>query len=625
LAVGLVLALMPIVAHGQMQPGAWSHYAADAHSTKYSPLSQINASNFKNLKVIWRTPAPDNEVLKAENRGIGPNEATPIFVDGTLYTSTSLNYVVAMDAATGRVKWAFQPAGGGGVHRGVAYWQSGNDKRILFAGNQAYLCALNAETGALIQDFGDGGRVDLTLGLRRPVERRFLSVTSPVMIVGDVAVVGGGIADFEPYKEMPPGDVRGFDVRNGKLLWTFHSIPQPGEFGHNTWLNDSWKYTGSANVWTWMSADPELGYVYLPFGTPNNDWYGGHRHGDGLFGESVVCLDAKTGKRIWHYQLVHHGLWDYDIPCAPNLVDVVVNGKKRKLLAQVTKQAMCFVFDRVTGKPIWPIEERPVPPSRMPGEKASPTQPHVTRPAPFDRQGAVDANIIDFTPALKREAKEILKTWEHGPMFNPPTTRRSMEMPGWVGGASWAGASVDPETGILYVGSVNRPMWVALKKPDNPGPDKADWMIGENGYEIQGPRGLPLFKPPYGRITAIDLKSGNHVWMAMSGKGPVNHPAIKHLKIKQLGRNMRTYTLVTKTLLLAAQEGSWFADGSGEMEPPVLRAYDKKTGRLIGEVPLPGHATGSPMVCMAGGKQLVVIPIGGGKQGPAEWVAVGLP
>jgi quinoprotein glucose dehydrogenase len=325
---------------------------------------------------------------------------------------------------------------------------------------------------------------------------------------------------------------------------------------------------------------------------------------------------------VWHYQFVHHGLWDYDLPCAPNLVDIRVGGKRVKAVAQVTKQGFCFVFDRVTGKPVWPIEERPVPPTKMPGDTASPTQPFPTKPAPFDRQGGVEENLIDFTPELRREAKAILDTWNHGPLYTPPSQQRTILLPGWVGGASWAGAGFDPETGILYVPSVTNPMWLNLKKPPSP-TATLDFKIADSGDTVDGPQGLPLFKPPYGRITAINLNTGDDVWMTPLGDGPRDHPALKSLNLPKLGVNRRGYTVVTKTLLLAVQEGSSFSTQPPK-EPAKLSAFDKATGKLLAEVDLPGHATGAPITYMAGGKQYVVIPIGGGIY-PAELIALALP
>ena len=394
--------------------GEWWAYGSDKASTKYIPLDQINKDNVKDLRIAWRWDSPDNALVESNpDLWTMVNESTPLMIGGVVYTSTSLNLAAAINAVTGETIWVYDPktygdgtpANTGFVHRGVSYWESGDEKRVLLGTGDGYLIALNAETGKPIQGFGEAGRVDLTKGLRRPVNRRLYAVFSPPIICRDVVVVGSTVLDSfainkPPQKLMPPGDVRGFDVRTGEQRWIFHTIPQDGEFGNETWKNDSWKTTGNTNVWTMMSADEELGYVYLPVSTPTNDYYGGHRLGDNLFADSLVCVNAETGERVWHFQILHHGLWDYDPPAAPNLIDITVGGKEIKAVAQVTKQAFCFVFDRVTGEPVWPIEERPVPQSTMPGESSSPTQPFPTKPAPFDRQGLTHDDLIDFTPAI---------------------------------------------------------------------------------------------------------------------------------------------------------------------------------------------------------------------------------
>lgn len=606
--------------------GEWHQYGGDSWSTKYSPLDQIDRRNFRRLQVAWRWESPDNLVRKRQPElKPGPYEATPLMVDGTLYTPTSMNRVVAIDAATGAQRWMYDPGSGGHVHRGVAYWRdphNPSDRRILMPTSQSYLIALDAATGRPIPTFGANGRIDLLQGLRRPVPRHLAGQTSPPLICGDVVVVGGAVDDWLDQRQMPPGDVCGYDIRTGRRLWIFHTVPQLDEPGNNTWLDESWKYTGNTNVWTWMSYDPELHFAYLPVSTPTNDWYGGHRRGAGLFGESLVCLDVRTGRRVWHYQFVHHGLWDYDPPCAPNLLDVTFRGRRIKAVAQVTKQAYCFVFNRETGEPLWPVEERPVAPSRIPREAAWPTQPHPTRPAPFDRQGVTENDLIDFTPELENEAREILKDWVYGPLYTPPADRPTILMPGWVGGASWAGASVDPETGWLYVPSITNAMWLEVLKPSSPGAT-VDRKVGRTGEHVDGPRGLPLFKPPYGRITAIDLNSGEHRWMTPLGEGPRSHPAIKHLDLQRLGWWRRGYLVTTRTLLLAIQEGSWFNTGPPIMKP-VFGAYDKRNGRLLGEVDVPAPATGAPLTYMAGGRQFIVYPTGGGYE-PAGLIALALP
>ena len=347
-------------------------------------------------------------------------------------------------------------------------------------------------------------------------------MTSPPVIVRGVIVVGSSVFDWWGKRPPPPGDVRGFDVVTGRLLWTFHTVAQEGEPGVETWEKDSWKEAGNANVWAPMSADEELGYVYLPVSTPTNDYYGGHRPGDGLYGDSLVCLDAATGKKVWHYQLVHHGLWDYDPPAAPNLIDITVDGKPIKAVAQVTKQAFVYVFDRVTGQPVWPIEEQPVPASSVPGEHASKTQPFPTKPAPIDIQGARDEDLIDLTPEIHKEAIEIAASYDRGGLFTPPSLRGTIQVPGKAGGANWAGAAIDPETGMLYVGTQRLPSLVTVRKPE-PWESSYDF-IGEANY-LPGPRGLPLLKPPFGSIVAIDMNTGEHRWRIPVGRSeamPVN-------------------------------------------------------------------------------------------------------
>jgi quinoprotein glucose dehydrogenase len=609
-------------AHAQ-RAGEWPEYARDKAASRYALLSQINARNFKSLKVAWRWSSPDNEFRKKNPAaGNGPNEATPLMVGGVLYTSTGLNMAAAINALTGETLWTYDPGTGGGVHRGLAYWESGSERRLFLATSKATLIAIDARSGKRIATFGENGEVDLTKGLRRPVERGLVGNTSPPIVCRDVVVIGGAVDDFQDKKEMPPGDVRGFDARTGKLLWTFHTVPQEGEPGNETWKEGSWKYTGNTNVWTLMSADEELGYVYLPVSTPTNDWYGGHRPGNGLFGDSLVCLEARTGRRVWHFQLVHHGLWDYDPPCAPNLIDVKIAGRKVKAVVQVTKQAFAYAFDRETGTPLWPIEERPVAPTTVPGDTASPTQPFPTKPAPFDRQGLSKDDIIDHTPELRKASEEILAGYHYGPLYMPPKEGKTILMPGWVGGASWAGAAVDPETGILYVPSQTNPMWLELRKPASPNAN-VRFYNAANRIEMEGPRGMPLLKGPHGRVTAIDMNRGDHLWMTPIGEGERNHPAVKHLNLPPQGLSRRVYVLVTKTLVIAAQEGSWFNDGNVK-EPPCLRALDKKTGKIIAEVPLPKHATGAPMTYMAGGKQYIAVPVGGATT-DAEIIAVSIP
>lgn len=480
----------------------------------------------------------------------------------------------------------------------------------------AFLVALDTNSGEPIPGFGTDGRVDLVVGIprarRSPAPINY-SITSAPTVCGDVIVVGSAVSDQPYLREAPPGYVRGFDARSGELLWTFHTIPQPGEYGHETWLDDSWQYTGNVNVWTMMSADEELGYVYLPIGNATNDHYGGHRPGNHLFANSLVALDCTTGERVWHFQMVHHDLWDYDPPAAPNLIDITVDGRAIKAVAQVTKHAFTFVFDRETGEPVWPIEERPVAASDVPGEWTSETQPFPTKPPAYDLQGVTVDDLIDFTPELRAEAIEILATYRSGPIFIPPSliedgpdgTQGTIEMPGYTGGTNWNGAAIDPETGILYVASSTSPIIPLLVVPEE---ENATLRYARGPMRPpQGPAGLPLFKPPYGRITAIDLNRGEIIWQRANGIGPPrvrDHPRLEGLELPPLGGN-RDQLLVTQTLLF-----------SGQQQPNVdgtylLTARDKATGDVLAEIPLPGRAIGAPMSYMVGGRQYIAVTVQG--------------
>jgi quinoprotein glucose dehydrogenase len=595
--------------------GQWRYYGGDAGSTKYSPLETINKDNVGKLKVVWSWDSPDLPLQKA-SRSLGSfaYEVTPLAVNGTLYASTSLAQVAAIDGRTGKSLWVYNPesykAGRptnlGFVHRGVAYWSSGGQERIYIASHDSQLRAIDAKTGTPVSEFGDGGKVDLTKAIPLASMRNY-TCTSPPVVCRDVVVVGSSISDGPQMKEAPRGDVQAFDVRTGKPAWIFHVIPQEGEFGNNTWENESWKYTGNANVWTLMSVDDELGYVYLPFSTPTNDWYGGHRLGDNLFAESLVCVEAATGKRVWHYQTVHHGLWDYDLPAAPVLCDIKVDGKPIKAVAQITKTGFTFVFDRLTGKPVWPIEERPVPQSTIPGEKSSPTQPFPTKPAPYERQGSTEDNLIDFTPELRAEAVKILNEYDHGPIFTPPTERGTINLPGWAGGGNWWGAAFDPDTSMLYVPSITAAIVVKLNKPDS-NRSNLNYVRGGPAFAggVDGPEGLPLWKPPYGRVTAINLSTGEHAWMIPHGDGPREQVS------KVVGKDVGPLgsggggPLLTKSLLFIGQGagGRGARAGGGQS---VFRAFDKSTGKVVAELPLPAPPSGTPMTYVADGKQYITL------------------
>jgi quinoprotein glucose dehydrogenase len=603
----------------------WRFYGGDQGSRKYSALAQINKDNVKNLKVAWKWDSPDLK-LQLENRMLQSFafELTPLMVDGVLYVSTSLSQIAAINAQTGETIWVYdpesykvgRPTNLGFLHRGVAYWTDGKEERILIGTGDAYLIAVDAKTGKPIESFGENGKVNLTKAIPRAVNARNYAVTSPPLICRDVVVVGSSISDGPTNREMPRGDVQAFDVRTGKPAWIFHTVPQEGEFGVESWENESWKYTGNTNPWTILSADDELGYVYIPIGTPTNDWYGGHRLGNNLFAESLVCLDAKTGKRIWHFQSVHHGLWDYDFPAAPILCDINVGGKKIKAVAQLSKSGFLFVFDRVTGKPVWPIEERPVTQSNVPGERSSPTQPFPTKPIPYERQGSTEENLIEFTPELRAEAKKILEQYDHGPLFTPPSERGTINLPGWGGGANWWGGAFDPDTSILYIPSITMPIIVKLVKPDAARSNFNYVRGGSIGLAggPDGPKGLPLFKPPYGRVTAINLNTGEHAWMTPNGDGArnrVNEIIGNGIDVGPLGAG-GSGPLLTKTLLFVGQ-GASGRGGAGRDGVSVLRAFDKATGKVVGEVALPGVPSGTPMTYLAGGKQYIVVATSDGR------------
>ena len=644
--LALVLA-PPLALTTAGQTGEWRAYAADKAGSKYSPLNQIDASNVGNLQIAWRQSTIPFDTRHGNTmRAPGASQNTPVMAGGLLYIITGLGMVAALDATTGGVAWYDMPPGRdpvterGFATRGVAYWSDRDDARVL-AVIGSRLVALNAKTGERYPEFGDGGAVDLIQGYD---DREVTSFTwrSAPLVVNDVIVIGSAIGDIVSHtmpalKEMPPGDVRGFDVRTGEQLWIFHTIAREGEPGNETWLTApgedrrSWEYSGNTNMWASPSADEELGYVYLPLSTPTSDYYGGHRPGDNLFAESLVCLDARTGERIWHFQAVHHGLWDYDFPAAPTLADITVNGRDIKAVAITSKQANTYVFDRVTGEPVWPIEERPVPQGDVPGEWYAATQPFPTKPPAYDQQGVTIDDLIDFTPELRQEAIAMLDDYVWGPFFTPPSlidespggTLGTMVVPGLVGGTDWNGAGVDPETGIMYIPSVHSGTVVGLARSEHPRSD-VDWVM-KQAHHIPGPQGLPLFKPPYGRLVAIDLNQGEILWTVANGNGPRDHPAIAHLDLPPLGQGGRAAPLVTKSLVFLG-EGSnvgaaFLPAGSGGK---ILRAFDKATGAVVGEVELPGGATAAPISYMIDGRQYIMVTVGWDDM-QSEYIALALP
>ncbi len=671
-----------VVAAGSIaaQDGEWPVTTGDKGGRRYSSLDRIDAGNVAELEIVWRWSSPDNDRV-AEDRRLrsrrmqpGGHQATPIKIGDRLYATTGLSQIAALDPATGETVWVHDPeayAAGrptnlGFVHRGASYWPgrpaaAGAEAvppRLFYGTGDARLLAVDPFTGEPVGGFGDDGEVDLTENLRRGGRRRrAYAVSSPVMPCRDTVIVGASISDAPNHPDAPPGDVRGFDPVTGALRWTFHSIPEPGEFGNDTWEADSWKVAGNTNVWTLMTADEDLGLVYLAFGTPTNDWYGGHRLGDNLFGESLVALDCDTGERRWHYQIVRHGLWDYDLVTPPILGDIEVDGRRIKAAAQLSKQGFVFVFDRETGKEVWPIEDRPAPRSSVPGERTAASQPFPTRPPAFELQGMHEGQLIDFTPEILRRAKEIMARYDAGPLYTPPSLRGTWNLPGWAGGASWPGGAFDPETGWLYVPSFNRPVVLTIKKPDS-SRSSFDY-IGSIQVSPPGPFGLPIVKPPYSRMTAYDLNRGEIEWTRPLGEGPTGHPAIRDLNLDPLGSGSRAHVLLTPELLFVAQEAAVHpeaemeavsmdvessaledlavapeeqakalaeiaASGDWRFDPSTLSALDKTNGETLWSVELEPGVGGSPMTYLHEGRQYVVVAVGG-SGAPSELVAFALP
>lgn len=641
--------------------GEWHSYGGDLFSTKYAPLDQITADNFSELETAWRWQSVDTtltmetptgsltrpadaifDLLQAENpdrwRGGRPPrlaglKATPLMVDGVLYVVTALYQAAAIDAKTGETLWVFDPksyvTGTPTMsifwsHRGCAYWSDSDDARILWGTGDAYLYCVDANTGKPIEDFGVSGRVDLMTQLPRAdrdardyLNALLYSCASPPLVVGDTVVAGGSVADRRVTKEAVPGWVQAFDVRTGEPKWTFRTVPQEGDFGLETWEDDSWTYTGNTNVWTQMSADPERGYVYLPTGTPTNDFYGGHRLGDNLFAESIVCVDAETGERVWHFQTVHHGLWDYDNPAAPNLMDLTIGGETVPALAQISKQGFVFTFNRETGEPIWPIEERAVPTDTdMPGERPSPTQPFPTKPRAIEYQGVSKDDLIDFTPELRAEAEAILEDYSYGPLYTPPQMKPTILRPGLGGGPNWTGAAFDPETGWLYVPSRAGYSVVHFWEPGEEVGGTLNYTHGARGGRAQGPRGLPLFKPPYSRIVAIDMNTGEVAFDVPNGPGDAvrQHEDLKDLNLPPVGDDFRGAPLLTKSLLIIGR-----APDVGE---PHLAAIDKRTGETVATTSIPARPLGAPMTYMLDDRQYIAVTVA---TNPPELIAVALP
>ncbi len=620
--------------------GEWRTYAGDLGGTKYSPLDQIDASNFSDLEIAWRWESADGaldlDALRERHPEIGIRnfKTTPLLVDGIVYVSTPLALSAALDAGTGEVLWQYDPQAYLAPPyphasvlsyntRGLAYWADGDghDARIFYGTNDGYLLAVDALTGQPVRSFGDNGRVDLTEGIPRAprgttdrLGHSWLGVASAPIVAHDVVVTPTVISDIAVTKEAPPGWIKGIDARTGDTRWTFRTVPQGDDFGAESWQNESWRYSGNTNAWATFAVDDELGYIYVPTGTATSDYYGGHRLGDNLFAESLVALDIETGQRVWHFQAVHHGVWDYDFPTHPNLLDVTVDGRDIKAIAQISKQGFTYVFDRATGDPVWPIEERSVETDTdLEGDVLSPTQPFPTKPLPFEEQGATLDQLVDFTPEIRAMAVEAVRNHRLGGLFTPPMlsaeggAQGTIQRPAIAGGANWNGSAVDPETGMLYVPSSNAFSVMQYYTPDPA--DGGNLNLTNGGFDTAPlmPQGLPLFKPPYSRMTAINLNTGDHAWMQPNGDGDRyrRHPMLRGLNLPPLGGEGRGGPVLTKTLLISALTAGGTGGG------PRLVARDKATGTIVGSVDLPAGAIGTPMTYMHGGTQYVALTVGG--------------
>jgi len=647
--LGATAALLALVApRATTQQGAsnqnWRSYGGDIANTRYSPLNQIDASNFSKLQLAW--------TFNTANLGPTPEtnlESTPLVIDGVFYsTAGDRRDVVALDAATGELLWTHREDEGKRAQvsprrlsgRGLAYWADStpgsNDKRIIYFTTGYRMIALDAKTGLRIPSFGVDGAVDLKTDDDQEIDplSSEIGIHSTPAIGRNTIVVGaahkpGGVPTS---KTNVKGFVRGYDVRTGKRKWIFHNIPRPGEFGFDTWLNDSWSYTGNTGAWGESSIDEARGVVYVGVEAPTGDFYGGPRPGNNLFGESLVALDLETGQRKWHYQFVHHGIWDHDNPSPPILANVTIKGKQVPVVAQPSKQAFLYVLNRETGEPVWPIEERPVEKGTVPGEWYSPTQPFPTAPPAYEIQGVDESVLIDYTPELHKEAMDIVKNYKMGPIFTPPVESKA-EGP-WatlvssLSGSNWMGGSIDPETGVVYVGSSRGILGISLV----PSGDRSDvGYISGRAKGAQGQltvKGLPLVKPPYSQISAIDLKTGTILWQTPHGDTPDNvrnNPALKGVNIPRTGHGGAAITLVTKTLVIAGEKGT-VTQSDGRVGA-MLRAYDKATGRDAGAVYMPAPSTGGPMTYMVNGTQYIVIAVGGNINGrpQAQFMAFKLP
>ena len=626
-----VSAVMPSAVAQGTENGEWRSYGGDIKNTRYSPLEQIDAGNFNDLEVAWR--------IKMSSFGPNPEynfQSTPLMVDGVIYsTAGSRRAVIAADAGTGELLWMhrFDEGERGAATprrlsgRGLAYRDDGASGQIVYVTLGYQLIVLDAATGHRMSSFGTDGVVDLMQNMDQDIDPLAgeIGLHAAPLVVGDTIVIGAAHVPGSAPRSMrnTKGYVRGFDADTGSRKWIFHTIPGNDEFGNDSWLNDSWRYTGNTGVWGQISADLEAGIVYFATEMPTNDYYGGHRHGDNLFSDSLVAVDIDSGDRLWHFQAIHHDVWDWDFPCAPIIADVVIDGVERKIVAQPSKQAWLYVFDRITGEPIWPIEERPIEASDVPEELLSATQPYPTKPPAYDRQGVSLDDLVDFTPEIRSRAEEIAARHRIGPIFTPITVSEpdgvigTLMLPSAGGGTNWPGGSIDPETGIAYLYSFTNVTVLGLIND----PERSDMNFirgrargisaADAALNIDG---IPLIKPPWGRITAIDLKQGEILWQVPHGETPdniKNHPLLQGIDIPRTGRIGRVGTLITKSLVIAAESGGTITLPSGE-EGAYLRAYDKATGADAGQVVVPAAASGSPMTYMHDGQQYIVFAISGG-------------
>ena len=666
--------------------GDWPYYFADAKGTRYSPQDQINASNFNQLEVAWH--------FKTDNLGARPEyklEGTPLEINGVVYTTAgSRRAAIALDARTGELKWVHSEYEGRRAAiaprqlsgRGLSYWTDGNgDERILYVTTGYRLVELNAKTGMPIEAFGTNGIVDMKVGAVTGVNKQIdlesgeLGLHTTPTVVKDVVIVGSSMKEgTQPEThDNTKGFARAYDVRTGKMLWQFNTIPKKGEFGYDTWLNNSAEVNGNTGVWTGITVDEDLGQVYLPVEDPTSDQYGGHRPGNNLFGDSLVCVDLKTGKMKWYFQVAHHPIWDYDLSSPPILADINVNGQAIKAVALPSKEAFLYVFDRVTGKPVWPIEERPVPQGDVPGEWYSPTQPFPTKPPAYARQAITMDDLIDFTPELHAKALELVKHYKMGPMFLSAVVSK---LPGPVGaltigtlggGTNWPGAGYDPESHTVFAPAANAGVApLGLVEPPE-GFSDIRYLAGVAGQKFrvnEGPGfgsasdapkisesqaklnsilaksnatapetppigttvdGLPLVKPPYGLLSAINLDRGEMVWQVPHGDTPDsirNNPTLKGLNIPKTGQQGNVGLVVTKTLVIMGDpQISTTAD---HPRGAMLRAYDKLTGQQVGAVWLPAPQSGSPMTYTFDGKQYIIVAVGGGNYS-GDYIAFSLP